>query len=190
MTSPAPFTLVIDFETANPSPTSACSVGYVVLRDFKIVHESVHLIRPPSDQFFFTHIHGITWARVRNEPTFEEIWNRFLGPWHSRSSLLVAHNVSFDERVLRSTARHWGIEVPRLETECTVKQARYRLGIRPANLSNVSRELGIPLNHHEALSDARASAMIHIHTHTGRKPWESSAKVADHFHGREADLLG
>jgi DNA polymerase-3 subunit epsilon len=173
-----PYTLVIDFETANPSPASACSVGLVVLEGFRIVHESVQLIRTPTEVFFFTHIHGITWAQVKNAPTFDEVWRNCIEPWHSRSQLMVAHNAGFDDRVLRSSARQYGIEIPRIKTECTVKLARYQLGIRPANLANVCRELGIPLQHHEALSDARASAMIHIHAHTGQRPWEGSANVA------------
>jgi DNA polymerase-3 subunit epsilon len=169
-----PYTIVIDFETANPSPTSACSVGFVVLQDFKIIHESVHLIRTPTESFFFTHIHGLTWKDVKNAPTFDEVWENSMKPWFENSSLMVAHNIGFDDRVLRASAGHYGITVPRIKTECTVKLARYKLGIRPAKLSNVAEILGIPLNHHEALSDARASAMIYIHTLTGTKPWEDS----------------
>jgi DNA polymerase-3 subunit epsilon len=172
-----PYTIVIDFETANPSPTSACSVGVVVLQDFKIIHEGVHLIRTPTESFFFTHIHGLTWKDVRNSPTFDEVWEKSIRPWFESSSLMVAHNIGFDDRVLRASARHYGIEVPRIKTECTVKIARYKLGISPAKLSNVAETLGIPLNHHEALSDARASAMIYIHALTGTKPWENGPAI-------------
>ena len=171
-----PYTLVIDFETANPSPTSACSVGIVVLQDFKVIHEGVHLIQTPTDSFFFTHIHGLTWKDVKNAPTFDTVWTESIEPWFLSSSLMVAHNVGFDDRVLRASARHYGIEIPRIKTECTVKLARYKLGISPAKLSNVAETLGIPLNHHEALSDARASAMIYIHTLTGTRPWEEKAR--------------
>src|SRR5207237_1122667 len=44
--------------------------------------------------------------------------------------------------------------------KCTVAMARYALGIRPANLANVCRRLGIPLTHHHAESDALACARI------------------------------
>jgi DNA polymerase-3 subunit epsilon len=184
-----PYTLVIDFETANPSPTSACSVGWVIIENDKIIHEESHLIRPPTESFFFTHIHGISWARVRHEPAFDLIWNR-LEPWFARSSLMVAHNVSFDERVLRSSAKHYGITIPRIKTECTVKLARYRLGISPAKLSHVAQTLGIPLNHHEALSDARASAMIYLHSRTGQRPWDSSFQMLNDLGQGESNFFG
>ncbi len=163
--------LVIDFETANLSPTSACALGLVVIEKDSIIHRELFMIRTPTPQFMFTHIHGITWNDVKDAPTFDTIWKEKIEPWFSKASLLVAHNIGFDERVLRATGRHYGIEIPRIKTECTVKLSRYKLAIKPANLANVSQELGITLNHHEALSDAMASAYIYLHVKTGTKPW-------------------
>ncbi len=166
-------TFVIDFETANPAPSSACSVGFVVLdKNHEVLFEDSALIKTPTSSFFFTHIHGIRYRDVENAPTFDQVYLEKLKPWLSRTKLLVAHNVGFDDRVLRASAAHYGIKVPRIKTECTVKLARYKLGIKPANLANVSKTLGIPLRHHEALSDARASAMIYVHVASGKKPWE------------------
>ncbi len=166
-----PFHIVIDFETANTAATSACSIGIVVLEEFKVVHEAMYLIRPPTKVFQFTHIHGLTWESVKDAQTFDQVWLEGIEPWYTKSKLLVAHNVSFDQRVLHATGMHYGIKIPRKKTECTVKLSRYQLGIQPANLANVSQTLGIKLNHHEALSDARASAMVYIHAKTGEKPW-------------------
>ncbi len=174
-----PYVLVIDFETANPSPTSACSVGFVVLENHSIIHEEVQLIRTPTESFFFTHIHGLRWNDVKESPTFDSVYHERIKPWFEQSKLMVAHNIGFDDRVLRASAGQYGIQVPRIKTECTVKLARYKLGIKPANLANVSNTLGIPLNHHDALSDARASAMIYIHTLTGEKPWEQTRLSLD-----------
>ena len=166
-----PYHIVIDFETANNSPTSACSIGMVVLEEYRIIHEAVFLIKPPTDEFLHTAIHGITWEQVKREKRFDEVWRTGIKPWYDKSKLLVAHNVGFDQKVLHSTAMHYNIKIPRRKTECTVKLSRYQLGIQPANLANVSQTLGIKLNHHEALSDARASAMIYIFAKTGEKPW-------------------
>lgn len=165
-------TLVIDFETANQNPNSACSLGLVAIEGDQIVHRQSFMIRPPSEDFMFTHIHGITWETVKDAPTFADHWNQSIQPWFDKAKKLVAHNIGFDERVLRSTAAHYNIEVPRLKTECTVKLSRYKLGISPANLKNVSDTLGIELQHHEAMSDAMASAYIYLHVKTGEKPWE------------------
>ncbi len=183
-------TLVIDFETANPSPASACSVGFVVLgEDHEVVHEDVALIKTPTESFFFTHIHGIRYQDVKNAPTFDQVYTDRILPWLEKSKLLVAHNIGFDDRVLRASAAHYGIKVPKIKTECTVKLSRYKLGIKPANLSNVSRTLGIPLNHHEALSDARASAMIYVHVETGKRPWESEKPSQAKARGKAVSTL-
>jgi DNA polymerase-3 subunit epsilon len=169
------YSLVIDFETANFSPTSACSLGLVVLEKtpegYLEIHREVFLIRPPTSAFMFTHIHGLTWEDVRDAPTFSEIWEKSLAPWFNDARKLVAHNVSFDDRVLRATAAHYQIEIPAMRKECTVRMSRSHLKILPANLRNVCDTLGIELNHHEALSDAVASAYIYLHVKTGRKPW-------------------
>ena len=41
----------IDFETANRYPTSACSIGIVVVQDGEITEEFSHLIKPEPYYF-------------------------------------------------------------------------------------------------------------------------------------------
>jgi DNA polymerase-3 subunit epsilon len=41
----------IDFETANPARSSACSVGLIVVQDGKVVERFYSLIKPPTDDF-------------------------------------------------------------------------------------------------------------------------------------------
>ena len=62
----------IDFETANHHPTSACSIGIVVVRDGVIADEFSHLIKPEPFYFYrkFIGIHGITPAMVEDAPSF------------------------------------------------------------------------------------------------------------------------
>ena len=45
---------------------------------------------------------------------------------------------------------------------CTMQLARQTWGVRPTRLPDVCRFLGIPLQHHDALSDAEAAARIVI----------------------------
>lgn len=115
--------VAIDFETANYSRTSACAVGLVHVKDREIVAEETLLIRPPQRQFNFTHIHGLTWDDVKNEPTFLECWDAIHG-FISRADFLVAHNASFDRGVLRSCCDNYGIPAPSLPFVCTVQPAR------------------------------------------------------------------
>lgn len=163
--------LVIDFETANPAANSACSIGLLAVENGAIVDQMTRLIRPPSDWFTFTPIHGLTWDDVRDAPTFGELWRETLHSWFREADTLVAHNIGFDAKVLKACAQTYEIELPELKTECTVRLSRNQLGIQPANLKNVAQTLGIPLQHHQALSDARAAAYIYIYARTGAKPW-------------------
>lgn len=151
--------LAMDFETANTSSDSACSIGLVRVENSVITREAVHLIRPPTPDFMFTQIHGLTWEHVQNAPDFGTLWPE-ISPLFRGVDFVVAHNISFDARVLDSCCKKHGIEIPRVAYHCTVELARRVFGIYPTKLSNVCRVLNIPLNHHEALSDARACAQI------------------------------
>ena len=149
----------IDFETADYGADSACAVGLVLVRGSEIVAEEYRLIRPPRSRFAFTHIHGIRWADVREEPGFAEVWPE-LDPLVRGADYLVAHNAPFDRAVLRACCAASGLAPPRKRFLCTVRLARATWGIRPTNLPNVCRHLGIALRHHDAASDARAAAKI------------------------------
>ena len=151
--------LAIDFETANRYPNSACSVGLVNVSDGRILAKKSFLIKPPYEYFEFSHIHGISWHDVKKKPTFKEVWSKMEG-YFNGIDFVVAHNASFDKRVLESCCSTYGLASPDVEFRCTVRLSRSVLKIRPANLSNVCRELFIPLNHHEAGSDAEACAHI------------------------------
>lgn len=153
--------LAIDFETANRFPDSACSVGLVQVKDNHIVFKKTFLIKPPYNYFEYTNIHGIAWKDVRQAPTFKELW-KTISTYFKEIDFAVAHNAPFDQRVLNSCCSTYGVEYPDIEFKCTVKLARSVLKIRPANLFNVCRQLCIPLNHHEAGSDAEACARIMI----------------------------
>ncbi len=153
--------VAIDFETANTSADSACSVGVVKVVDGEIVAKAVHFIRPPTRQFLFTHIHGLTWSDVAKADNFAALWPKIEG-FIDGAAHFVAHNASFDRGVLNACCRSYGIEAPSLPFQCTVQIARRVWNIRPTRLSNVCERLGIALNHHEALSDAMACAQIFI----------------------------
>lgn len=169
--------LVIDFETANFSATSACAIGAILIDDGEIVKQFHSLIKPPSKVFQFTSIHGITWEQVKNSPDFKQVWDLELGSLYESADLLVAHNIGFDSRVLKATAEHHSIKLKEKPTACTVKIARSELEIKPAKLDHVCKTLEIPLQHHEALSDSLASAYIYLYAKTGKKHWIRSFEI-------------
>ena len=151
----------IDFETADHGPDSACSVGVVLVEDRRITTRYHRLIRPPRRRFVFTRVHGLTWNDVRGSPTFGTLWPE-LRDLLEAADFLVAHNASFDRKVLYACCRAAGIKPPRHEFRCTVQMARARWNLSSASLPVVCKYLRIPLDHHNALSDAEACAKIAI----------------------------
>ncbi len=153
--------VAIDFETADRFRDSACALAMVRVESGKIVHKEHRLIKPPRKYFEFTYIHGITWDMVATEPDFQESWPSLKNILKD-AEFLAAHNASFDRSVLNACCKKVNINPPSLPFQCTVKMARKKWGIYPTKLPNVCRYLDIPLNHHEALSDAMACAKIVI----------------------------
>lgn len=153
--------LAIDFETANYAADSACAIGLVRVENGKISHEEVHLIRPPSPEFYFTHIHGLTWKNVEKSLSFGELWPE-ITPLFKNVDFLAAHNSGFDSKVLKSCCETFGVSVPQSDFICTVQLARKMWEVRPTKLPNVAHFLGLELDHHDALSDSRACANIVI----------------------------
>ena len=50
--------VALDFETANYSRDSACSLAIIRVESLKVVSRTYRLIKPPSSHFMFTDIHG------------------------------------------------------------------------------------------------------------------------------------
>ena len=151
----------IDFETADHGRDSACSVGVALVKNGRITETFHRLIRPPRREIVFTDIHGLAWADVRDSPTFPQMWPE-LRDFIDGADFLVAHNASFDSGVLRACCEAAGVAPPMQDFRCTVRLARARWNLPSARLPIVCRHLGIPLNHHDALSDANACAKIAI----------------------------
>lgn len=151
----------IDFETANPSRSSACSLGIAVVRNNAIVDKMHYLIKPTPLKFdpFNVAIHGITEDDVRDAPTFDELWKE-ISPLFDRQ-LIVAHNTSFDISVLRRTLEFYNIEVPCIDFLCTYRLSTAAFPDSGSHRLNViSKILNIELDHHDAKSDAAACAEI------------------------------
>lgn len=125
----------------------------------KIVARERFLIRPPSQEFVFTYIHGLTWSDVRTAPRFKGLWPR-IRDYLEESDFVAAHNASFDRSVLVQCCESAGLRAPPLPFVCTVNLARAYWNVYPTKLPDVCRALAIPLQHHEALSDAEACAQI------------------------------
>ena len=149
----------IDFETANANPNSACALGIAVVQAGQIVERMSWLIRPPTSEFSFTHIHGITWRQVADASDFIELWPQIWPYLDGRR--IAAHNVRFDLGVLFALIKHYQSGYWRGQAIDSVTVARRIWPALPNHqLHTVAAHLCIPLNHHEASSDALACAEI------------------------------
>lgn len=151
--------VAIDFETADYGRDSACAVAMVRVVNDRIAARVHHLIRPPRTDFVFSHLHGITWQDVARKPRFAELWPE-LSKVIGSAAFLAAHNASFDRSVLTACCGMAGLPSPRIPFLCTVQLARRVWNIYPTRLPIVCGRLGIPLDHHNAASDAEACARI------------------------------
>jgi DNA polymerase III subunit epsilon len=159
--------VAIDFETADYGADSACAVGVVRVEGLKVVAREAVLIRPPRPRVMFTHVHGLTWEKVKDAPPFADAWPQ-LAPLLDGAAVLAAHNAGFDRRVLAACCTAAGLDVPPQPFVCTVHLARRTWGLKPNDLASVCRRLGIGLIHHDAGSDAEACARIVIAAVGGR----------------------
>jgi len=160
----------------------------VHVRGLEIVGRELFMIRPPRSRFSFTHIHGITWAHVRAEPSFAELWP-VIAARLAAASFLAAHNASFDRGVLAACCAGAGADPPAQDFLCTVRLARRAWSLKRANLPAVCAHLGIALNHHDPASDAEACARIVIAARREASPslrWRPrDAGAADRFRSRD-----
>jgi DNA polymerase-3 subunit epsilon len=157
--------VAIDFETANSKRSSACSVGIVTVENGEIVEEYHTLIQPPNNEYNWhnTQVHGITEQDTYNAPRFDQVYaeiKKRLG-----GNLVIAHNESFDRSVLKNTMLEFGIQYSDIglpeKWECTLKIFKAK-GYVPAKLDACCAKHGIKLQHHDALSDARACAKLYL----------------------------
>lgn len=151
----------IDFETANNSRDSACALGAVIVERGRIVDRLYELIRPPSREFLFTHVHGLSWDDVKSAQRFDAVWASMVREL-AGVSFFAAHNAPFDKGVLRACCDTYGLAAPEQAFVCTVRLARAQWDIHPTKLPDVCNHLGIDLRHHQADSDAEACARIVI----------------------------
>ncbi len=151
----------IDFETANGSRTSVCSVGIVIVRDGEIVDRFYSLIRPTPNYYstFTTRIHGLTRRDTDPAPKFPEVWAKIKD--RIADLPLVAHNRPFDESCLKAVFDVYGMEYPNYPFFCTLAASRRKLRLPCHQLHVVAAACGYDLaNHHHALADAEACAAI------------------------------
>ena len=133
-------------------------IGFVAFSDGKILEEWSTLVNPLRD-IGKSNIHGITSSMVSTAPLFEDVINDVFRMINGR--VLVAHNLSFDVRMLVQ-------EFNRAKTQgeigkgfCTMVASRRALAGSGDSLEATCAELGVEyIKAHSALGDARMTMQI------------------------------
>lgn len=162
---PLDFT-AIDFETANGSAASACSVGMVKVRDGEVVDSAYWLIKPPlgHDEFleWNVRIHGIMAVDVVDALLWSEQLPDLVS--FAENDYLVAHNAGFDMGVIAAACVASYVETPSFEYLCSLQVARKTYNLDSYRLPSAAMAAGFEdFSHHNALDDARACAAIITH---------------------------
>jgi DNA polymerase-3 subunit epsilon len=157
--------VTIDFETANYSRSSICSVGMTAVENNKITDRFTTLIRPPDKGGFAAFnmkLHGITPDAVVDAPTWPEALARILTFAEGRS--LVAHNAAFDFGALRDACSITSMTRPDLRYACSLVIARQTWKLLSYRLPFVAEAAGVPMRgpHHDAQEDADTTARVVI----------------------------
>ncbi|TFD83227.1 exonuclease domain-containing protein [Cryobacterium fucosi] len=176
---PVNFT-AIDFETANSSGASACSVGLVKVRDGRVVDRVGWFIQPAPGHDSFLEwnikIHGIRPTDVVGAATWAEQLPDLVA--FADGDHLVAHNAGFDLGVIKTSSTVAGLAVPDFTYVCSLQVARRTYQLDSYRLPVAAMAAGFAgFAHHDALADAEACAAIMVHA-AGRHDADTLEELA------------
>jgi DNA polymerase-3 subunit epsilon len=126
----------------------------------EIVDQFISLVNPEIPiQPFVVKLTGINNAMLRSAPKFYEIAKRIIEI--TEDCIIVAHNASFDYRILRTEFNRLGYEFQK-QTLCTVELSKQLIPEQKSySLGKLVRALGIPIaDRHRANGDAMATVKL------------------------------
>lgn len=126
----------------------------------EVVDQFISLVNPEIPiQPFVVKLTGINNAMLRSAPKFFEVAKRIIEI--TSDCIIVAHNASFDYRILRTEFRRLGYNFE-AKTLCTVELAKKLIPEQPSySLGKLVRALGIPMaDRHRASGDAIATTKL------------------------------
>ena len=124
------------------------------------VDQFISLVNPEKPiQEFVVKLTGINNNMLRNAPKFYEVAKRIVEI--TKDCTLIAHNTSFDYRILRTEYRRLGFDFDR-NTLCTVELSQKLILDQPSySLGKLTKALGIPMtDRHRASGDAMATVQL------------------------------
>ena len=125
-----------------------------------VTDQFISLVNPEQPiQEYVVKLTGISNKMLRNAPKFHEVAKRIIEI--TENCTLVAHNASFDYRMLKLEFKRLGYEYER-DSICTVDLSKTLLPEAPSyKLGKLVKSLGIPLSdRHRANGDALATVQL------------------------------
>lgn len=128
--------------------------GHTVVDQFSSLVNPERPIQP-----YVAKLTGINDNMIRRAPKFYEVAKRIIEI--TEACTIVAHNASFDRRILATEFRRLGYTYER-ESLCTVELAKKLIPELPSySLGKLTKHLGIPMsNRHRAQGDAKATVSL------------------------------
>lgn len=126
----------------------------------EVVDQFISLVNPEIPiQPFVVKLTGINNAMLRSAPKFFEVAKRIIEI--TSDCIIVAHNASFDYRILRTEFKRLGYDF-QAKTLCTVELSKKLIPEQPSySLGKLVRALGIPMaDRHRASGDAMATTKL------------------------------
>jgi DNA polymerase III subunit epsilon len=126
----------------------------------EVVDQFISLVNPEIPiQPFVVKLTGINNAMLKSAPKFFEVAKRIIEI--TQGCIIVAHNASFDYRILRTEFRRLGYDFYS-KNLCTVELSKILLPEQPSHsLGKLVRALGIPMSdRHRASGDALATVKL------------------------------
>ena len=153
---------IVDIETTGGeyNQEGVTEIAIYKFDGIKVVDQFISLVNPLKEiQPFVVKLTGINSKMLCNAPKFHEVAKRIVEI--TKDCILVAHNASFDYRVLKEEFSRLGFNYER-QTICTVKLSKILLPNQPSyKLGNLIRNLGIPFSdQHRAHGDAKVTLKL------------------------------
>ncbi|MBE7630265.1 exonuclease domain-containing protein [Tenacibaculum piscium] len=157
----------------------------------QVVDQFISLVNPEREiQEFVVKLTGINSNMLRNSPKFYEVAKRIIEI--TKDCIIIAHNASFDYRILRTEFDRLGFDYQR-NTICTVALSKKLIPEAPSHsLGKLCRFVGIPMSdRHRANGDALATIQLFkllLEKDIDKNIVQQSIKYADNRHIKQRYL--
>jgi DNA polymerase-3 subunit alpha (Gram-positive type) len=157
--------IVFDLETTGLSAlkNEIIEIGAVHVKNKEIINTFQSFVHPTAGSIpaVITELTGISYDMVRNAPPLATVYQDFMA--FVSNLPLVAHNADFDVSFLKEAAKKFDDEINQPIVDTLFLSRLLLKDLKKHKLNLVAQELNVPLdNHHRAVDDATATAMILI----------------------------